>query len=846
MASQENNFLNSCNVTVDELILHISHLSTNIDSTILKYVFNNNCLPHDNEIDPEDLRLMKLIHPPSDTDITDWLVDKDERWIPKGAKLIDAKCGFSSILQRSLYYMYDKKINKKGQLISELDMFLRLADCISYDVYKSRTYTTTALYLVNAKIESKKTDKVDVVNKQAITYLQKAMTSLRKLSPFSPTVQRLMCETTLLMAKEFYSNILYFDKKGWDIYKRLIKTPSITATRGIISALHNLSKTLATINENKLCLERRLAALKNSEIFYYYLSENAETAALASNVGLLYDVIGDKLTALKYKQYGYDMFVRIERKKSINHSYALATALNNLGITYQEVGKIAYGIKLQEEALAMKRVLYNNLPHEKIAQDLNNLGSSFISTSYREKGMALIFEAIEMNKYLFKTQNIGISQKSKILGMNYANLGCFFMHIDNEIMIAKNYLEKALKYCKNVTEDTVATKETMATLLNNLGIVEDAIGNKTKGLFYKLQALYIRTKLYSKSTAESLAVSLSATGESYFLTNIGRSPTAINNRKKGLEFIKTSIRICRYLGIEGLEMLLCVNTLLSHIDENDAIYTVLEFLTSLNIIYLYLSSYHKVQLLQSFHNIIAKGNFPLLKALLYLKKVGASEAKNMEQKKLSFSIQSNVEIKQWHKENIEDIKTSLLSNVNNIELWVQKALDGLIKEMYYSQYNIHKHFTKIISLNVTHYASKFLSDLNINKENNICLPYNTIDPDLNAIYQKYRMAYSNNNEEPSTDGADDISSTCSTHIALKDDDIEDDDIILQQKIVLTDKHLVGLSHEKIMFLKQNNYLSGAKWLMRNNSHIEISKRETLLSVTEMITFFESYNKRHQN
>lgn len=537
-------------------------------------------------------RMFSLIEPPNHQEVSSYLTNKHSvSFYPKTEIMANPCFGFCDIIHQAAQYAFDTRAEIDHLSVRQRKANAAVVDMVSNDIYSSRTYSKVLRYIYAAN-SAKAKIKANILpeNRMVIDHLRASRTLLRRLSPWSPFVQVLLLEATSLLAAECYSTrddlFQRISKEAYYLYTRVEKTPLLLRNDAIARSFHNTANILESKSMIQECLLRRHAALKCFKIFYYPKTDHINIAAMLSNLGLNYDQCGDKIKGIEMKELGHQMLARCHNELSER----VATSLNNLGVSYQEIGYTEKGIKMQEEALNMRRLIYNNKPHEKIAQSLNNVGSALITTSKRNRGIAMLYEAIEMNHVLCQRP----PYKSRALAMNHANLGSCLMHVNGKLKESKNHLFVALDMFKTHNEGHT-DHENIAIAENNIGIVIEKLGNQKEGLKHKLRALQMRKKLYGESSSDSLATSLSCVGEGYLLERY---------HDLGLKLIMLSIDMFRNLGSSNLELLLTVSMALPQIDNFEASKLAIEYLPLFCHFIKHSSSYHRIQLIRAFSNAL--------------------------------------------------------------------------------------------------------------------------------------------------------------------------------------------------------------------------------------------------
>ena len=197
--------------------------------------------------------------------------------------------------------------------------------------------------------------------------------------------------------------------------------------------------------------------------------------------------------------------------------YKKAEILNNLGISYNDMGDYGKAIECYKKALEIgKNALGNN--HPDIALYYNNLGSSYYSIGDYKRAIEYHEKALEINNH----PDVTLSYNN--LGTAYSRLGDYNKAIE--------YQEKALEILKNTLGDN---HPDVAVSYNNIGILYHALGDYNRAIEYQEKALEIRKNTFGDNHPD-VAVSYSNIGEIYYALRDYRR--AIYCFQKALDFIE--------------------------------------------------------------------------------------------------------------------------------------------------------------------------------------------------------------------------------------------------------------------------------------------------------------------
>lgn len=197
--------------------------------------------------------------------------------------------------------------------------------------------------------------------------------------------------------------------------------------------------------------------------------------------------------------------------------YKKAEILNNLGISYNDMGDYGKAIECYKKALEIgKNALGNN--HPDIALYYNNLGSSYYSIGDYKRAIEYHEKALEINNH----PDVTLSYNN--LGTAYSRLGDYNKAIE--------YHKKALEIIKNTFGDN---HPDVAVTYNNIGGIYNDLGDYRLAIVFFEKALEIRKNTFGDNHPD-VAVSYSNIGETYYALRDYRR--AIYCFQKALDFIE--------------------------------------------------------------------------------------------------------------------------------------------------------------------------------------------------------------------------------------------------------------------------------------------------------------------
>ncbi len=272
-----------------------------------------------------------------------------------------------------------------------------------------------------------------------------------------------------------------------------------------------------TIQKNEVILEKYRAARDRFN----------ETATL-SKIGALYDLLGEKKTAIEY----YDKALALSR--DVKFKRAEAYILNGLAAAYYSVSDKQKALDYYEQALPLFKKGF--APKE--------FNYSFtIEGVYGDLGIPVIsyYEATQLptptaeptarppsaGKPAMKLQR---DLKGEAVTLN----GIGSVQADfREPERAIEYFNQALTLWRSTNREGGAAKEGEAATLNNIGGAYRVLGNTQKAVEYYTQSLDLRREIGDRA------------GEAITLNNLGAIYDAANDRAKAFELFNNALAIFR-------------------------------------------------------------------------------------------------------------------------------------------------------------------------------------------------------------------------------------------------------------------------------------------------------------
>lgn len=272
-----------------------------------------------------------------------------------------------------------------------------------------------------------------------------------------------------------------------------------------------------TIQKTEVILEKHRAARDRFN----------ETTTL-SKLGALYDLMGEKKTAIEY----YDQALAISRE--IKFKRAEAYILNGLAAACYSVSEKQKALDYYEQAL----------PLFKKGFEPKEFGYSFTTEGvYGDLGIPVIsyYEATQLPTATPAPPpsqkapgRLTMSLQRDLKGEAVTLNGIGLVQADfKEPERAIEYFNQALSLWRSTNREGGAAKEGEAATLNNIGGAYRVLGNTQKAVEYYTQSLNLRREIGDRA------------GEAITLNNLGAIYDAASDRAKALELYNTALAIFR-------------------------------------------------------------------------------------------------------------------------------------------------------------------------------------------------------------------------------------------------------------------------------------------------------------
>lgn len=280
-----------------------------------------------------------------------------------------------------------------------------------------------------------------------------------------------------------YRNIGDFDQAIEYSLKSLQLYEKLNNKKGIASVLNNLS----TIYLDKADFQTSIDYLKRALKISEQLGEKETIAVSYNNLGIILNTQGDAAKAIDYYMKSLKLYEEIGQLKG------QADLLLNIGVLYMGQGITEKAIEYCQKSLSIARKIENN---HSIASCLNNLGA--IYHTYADKAMESGNKANARDLYLKAKEHF--VQSSKI---------------------------------HTATSDLLG----LSTSINNIGLIEQSLGNLQSAVKYFNESLSLREKLNDKA----------GIAKSYIC--IGGFHAANQNHSVAISYYSKALALAKELGV---------------------------------------------------------------------------------------------------------------------------------------------------------------------------------------------------------------------------------------------------------------------------------------------------------
>ena len=204
-----------------------------------------------------------------------------------------------------------------------------------------------------------------------------------------------------------------------------------------------------------------------------------------------------------------------------------AAALGNIGLIYQEKGKLDKALEYHKKSLGLKKEIGNKLGE---ATSLGNIGLVYQAKGDLGKALEYHNQALKLHKEVDYKK--GVASSLGNFGLIYQDKGDW---------------DKALEFYKKAIEIAIKInyKQGEASVLGNIGLVYQAKGDLGKAIDYYNQALKLHKEIGYKQ------------GEAHALNNIGEIYRIKKDLDEALKCYNEALKIYKQIGDEiGIAVIL--------------------------------------------------------------------------------------------------------------------------------------------------------------------------------------------------------------------------------------------------------------------------------------------------
>jgi tetratricopeptide (TPR) repeat protein len=250
----------------------------------------------------------------------------------------------------------------------------------------------------------------------------------------------------------------------------------------------------------KICESNdRLDPILVEEWIFHALGCGAEDTASRQG-GRLVGYLRKRLAFRESRRVGEWVLEEKKQELATEHD---AVLLNEVAGMLKALGEPRKAIDYYEQALAILKEVYGE-KHPQVATALNNLGLAWNDLGGHRKAIQFFEQALAILKEVYGEKNQNVASALNNLGLAWNDLG--------ETQKAFEYYEQALAIWKEVYG---GRHHQVAAALNNLGGAWQALGESRKAIEYYEQALAIDEAVFGKEHP-NVAIRLNNLGGAYF------------------------------------------------------------------------------------------------------------------------------------------------------------------------------------------------------------------------------------------------------------------------------------------------------------------------------------------
>ncbi|BAZ40701.1 TPR domain protein [Calothrix sp. NIES-4101] len=252
--------------------------------------------------------------------------------------------------------------------------------------------------------------------------------------------------------------------------------------------------------------------LEAAMVLWQKLGDKSQQGVTLSNIGRIYDSLGDKQQALKL--YNQSLPLRIE----VGDKSGQATTLNNIGAIYSDLGDKQQALKFFNQSLSLSIEVGDKSQQ---AATLNNIGLLYDSLGDKQQALKFFNQSLSLS--------IEVGDKSQ-QAATLNNIGLLYDSLGDK--------QQALKFFNQSLSLSieVGDKSQQAATLNNIGLLYDSLGDKQQALKFFNQSLSLSIEVGDKSQQAAT------------LNNIGLLYDSLGDKQQALKFFNQSLPLSIAIG----------------------------------------------------------------------------------------------------------------------------------------------------------------------------------------------------------------------------------------------------------------------------------------------------------
>jgi CHAT domain-containing protein/Flp pilus assembly protein TadD len=262
----------------------------------------------------------------------------------------------------------------------------------------------------------------------------------------------------------------------------------------------------------KESLEEAIKKYRAASPLYHALGKTSDEAVTLSNIGAVYDDLGEKQKALDYFGQALPLI------RAVGDRGGEALTLNNIGALYSALGEKQKALDYYFQALPLKRALGDRNGE---GATLNNIGRAYDDLGEKQKALDFYAQALPLAHAV--GDHSGEATIFNNIGIVYDDLG--------EKQKALDFYAQALPLFR-----ASGNRGGEAMALSNSGAAYSALGEKQKALDFYTQALPLVRANGDRG------------GEAATLNNIGMAYNDLGEKQKALDYFGQSMLLFRAVG----------------------------------------------------------------------------------------------------------------------------------------------------------------------------------------------------------------------------------------------------------------------------------------------------------